>query len=391
MFRPEILAPGGSLEKLKVAVLYGADAVYISGQRYGLRASADNLTDAELELGINFAHARGVKIYVTINGFLHDEDLEGLADFCALLETLKADGIIVSDLGVAKVVQDSCSLALHLSTQSSCLNIASASFWQNEGFSRVVLGREVSIAEASKIRSETGLEVEMFVHGAMCMSYSGRCRISNFTAGRDANRGGCIQSCRFAYGEKGSHENMHLMSSKDLAGLSQLESFSDAEISSLKIEGRMKSVLWVATLTKVYREALDLFIKGELTAKKKSYLESELQTMPHRDYTEASLLSPASSDTIYFSNAAPASNATRQLLGLVLEMHSDEAFVKLYRALRPGAELELLPFTGEAKAFTVDRFYDLLGTELLEAHSGTVVKFKAPENTSAYNILRTLQ
>ncbi|MEM7130206.1 MAG: U32 family peptidase [Chloroflexota bacterium] len=197
--KPELLAPAKNLERLKVAILYGADAVYVGGQKYGLRARADNFTDTELAVGVRFAHKHNAKVYVTLNAFLHDEDFDGLPSYCGFLQEIGVDAVIVSDLGVMRVVDQSSELPIHLSTQASCLNVYAARLWKSLGAKRLILGRELTIAEAGRIRREAEIDVELFIHGAMCMSYSGHCTISNFTAGRDSNRGGCSQSCRFPY------------------------------------------------------------------------------------------------------------------------------------------------------------------------------------------------
>ena len=196
---PELLAPAGNLEKLKIAVLYGADAVYLAGPQFSLRAGTDNFSDVELAEGVRFAHDHRVKVYVTLNAFLHDEELAQLPDYIKFLDTCNVDAVIVSDLGVIATVQQYAPLPLHLSTQASCLNQYAAQLWKNLGVQRIVLGREVSINQAQAIRQAAGIEVEMFVHGAMCMAYSGNCTISNYTQARDSNRGGCVHSCRFPY------------------------------------------------------------------------------------------------------------------------------------------------------------------------------------------------
>ena len=201
---PELLAPAGSLEKLKVAVSYGANAVYLGGQKFGLRSAAENFTIEELEEGVAFAHERNAQVYVVLNSFFHDKDFDTLDEFIKELERLKVDALIVSDPGVISHISKNSNLEIHLSTQASCLNVESAKMWKRLGVTRVVLGREVTVAEAGKIKRESGLEVEMFVHGSMCMAYSGNCVISNYTQGRDSNRGGCAHSCRFDYKLEGN-------------------------------------------------------------------------------------------------------------------------------------------------------------------------------------------
>ena len=197
----ELLAPAGNLNKLKIAVLYGADAVYLAGPKYGLRGASDTFSDTELLDGIQFAHLNNCKIYVTLNAFLHHKELEELPKYVSFLEQSKVDAVIVSDLGVMTVVQQHSKLPVHLSTQASCINIHAAKAWKRLGAKRLVLGREVSLEEAGMIRKASGIEVELFVHGAMCTAYSGNCTISNYTSGRDSNRGGCVQSCRFYYSD----------------------------------------------------------------------------------------------------------------------------------------------------------------------------------------------
>ena len=224
---PELLAPAGSLEKLKVASLYGADAVYLGGQKFGLRAASDNFTFSELIEGVEFAHSNGTLVYVVLNGFLHDQDIEDLGEFVSFLEEIKVDAVICSDLGVVEFVSQNSNLTIHLSTQASCLNSYSGKLWKKMGVKRLILGRECSIEDGAKIKKETGLEVEMFIHGAMCMAYSGNCVISNYTAGRDSNRGGCAHSCRFEYSldvskydtKSTEGKKSFFMSSKDLNGI----------------------------------------------------------------------------------------------------------------------------------------------------------------------------
>lgn len=350
MKKPELLAPAGNLEKLKVAVLYGADAVYLSGGKYGLRAFAGNLTSSELKTATEFAHQYNSKVYVTLNSFLHDSDLEDLGEFCKFLESIKIDAVIVSDLGVVSIVKKHCKIPIHLSTQASCLNTYAAKAWKKLGVSRVVLGRETSILEAAEISKEADLEVETFAHGAMCMAYSGNCTISNYTAGRDSNRGGCIQSCRFEYKQTSSKlplVSSHFMSSKDLESIAHVESFVKNQISSLKVEGRMKSLLYIATITRAYRRAIDAATVGDLTEKLVSELNNEINSVPHRDYTSASLLEPAGHDSIYLSNDAPNDNSDYTMLGIIIAENSNSHIVELYKNINLGDEIEILGFNGE--------------------------------------------
>lgn len=377
MFRPELLAPAGSLEKLKVAVLYGADAVFFSGQRYSLRARADNFTDEELREGIEFAHARNVKTYITLNAFLHDDDLDGLGEFCQFLDSMGVSGVIVSDLGVIDVIQRNSRLAVHLSTQASCLNAASAMFWKAQGVERIVLGREISIHEAAEIKAVSGLEMEMFIHGAMCMAYSGNCVISNYTAGRDSNRGGCIQSCRFQYQQinptTGKQADSFFMSSKDMSGINHIPEFCNAQIDSLKIEGRMKSLFYVASLCRAYRRAIDLYTSGEDISAEIVALDAELNSVPHRDYFEASFTKPAGALSVFQDRQGTIRSGTHQFTGLVLEKNDKYAAVRLYTPMTEDQKIEILPFRGAPIPVHATQVYDLRGNRLSAPRQDCVV------------------
>lgn len=355
-FLPELLAPAGSLEKLKTAILYGADAVYLAGQEFGLRAAADNFTLDELREGVEFAHQRGAKTYVVLNGFLHDSDLESLPSFVRYLKEIHVDAVIVSDPGVALVVREHGPIPLHVSTQASVLNTYGALAWKELGAVRVVLGREVSIKEAELIQREAGIEVELFVHGAMCMAYSGHCVISNFTQGRDSNRGGCAHSCRFSYDVKfptGQRQSSFVMSSKDLEGLRALPEFVNAGIVSLKVEGRMKGPLYAATTTRVYREALDWYkARGHWTDAPWEQWAQELCKLPSRDGTTASLLGPAGKESIYDER----DHLTPQwgLAGTIISATPEHgALVACKQTFTAQDELELVPFTGAASVLSL--------------------------------------
>ena len=196
---PELLSPAGNLEKLKIAINYGADAVYLGLQKFGLRSAAENFNLSELNEGVQYAHQRNAKVFVVLNAYLHDKELEELPAYLKEMEAAGVDAVIVSDLGVVKCVLNHSSIPVHLSTQASCLNYRSAKLWKDMGAERIVLGREISLEQAAKIKEKVDIELEMFIHGSMCMAYSGNCVISNYTQGRDSNRGGCAHSCRFEY------------------------------------------------------------------------------------------------------------------------------------------------------------------------------------------------
>ena len=384
---PELLIPAGSLEKLKVAVDYGADAVYLAGQNFGLRAAADNFTETELRAGIQYAHQNDVKVYVVLNGFLHDDDLQGLPSFVDLLEELAVDAVIVSDLGVIETVKKHSRLEIHLSTQASCLNSYSAKLWKDFGVKRIVLGREVSIAEAQQIKNTCDIEVEMFIHGSMCMAYSGNCTISNFTQGRDSNRGGCAHSCRFEY--KLTHNqvsaNSHFMSSTDLNGLALLEQFIKAGIDSVKVEGRMKSHLYAATVAKVYKEALQSYREyGELPVDLLLNWEEELKKFSHRSYAAANLMNKAGRETI-FDERVHDQNNKFAMVGRVLESSDSDFVMQVRSAFNQGESLEILNVDGPVQNVQVDEILNLKGESIKRTKPSTLVRipFKGIINKNA--------
>ncbi|OZH52496.1 peptidase U32 [Hydrocoleum sp. CS-953] len=394
MWKPELLAPAKNLERLKVAVTYGADAVYVGGQKYGLRARADNFSDYDLEYGVNFAHENHAKVYLTLNAFLHDDDFEGLAEYCQFLEYIGVDGVIVSDLGVVRVVKNSSNLDIHLSTQASCLNSYAGEMWKQFGVKRLIVGREVSVVEGGKIRGQTGIDVEMFIHGAMCMAFSGNCTISNFTAGRDSNRGGCIQSCRFPYqlAEKTDDRPVTFMSSKDLWGIHQIGAFFEHQICSLKIEGRMKSSFYVAVTCRAYRQAIDAYAEGRLTPEMLNQIVAELESIPHRDYDSASLETPAGKDSVY--KQLESSRGTHEYLGIVMETTPENIVLQLVESVRVGDEIEIIPVHGEIMRWKVSELFSVVGDRLEKMRAGNVVcipKTVAPEilnNVEKLNVVR---
>jgi putative protease len=372
-WKPELLAPAKNLERLKVAILYGADAVYVGGQKYGLRARADNFTDYDLNNGVAFAHKYNAKVYVTLNAFLHDADLEGLGDYCQFLESIGIDGVIVSDLGVLRVVRKSSNLNIHLSTQASCLNSSSAELWKQFGVKRLIVGRELSVAETGLIGEKSGIDVEMFIHGAMCMAYSGHCTISNFTAGRDSNRGGCIQSCRLPYTVENQDSNpITFMSSKDLWGVHQIEEFFNHKICSLKIEGRMKSSFYVAMTCKAYRQLIDAYTEEKITPELLNKIVSNLESIPHRDYSSGSLESPADSETVFgqlFGN----NRGTHEYLGIVIDTSSDYLALQLLEPLNVGDEIEIIPPQGEIINWKITQLFSVTGKVLESIQKDSVV------------------
>ena len=300
MEKIELLAPAGDLEKLKMAIMYGADAVYLGGEAFGLRTASKNFTMEEIKEGVEFAHSRNKKIYVTMNIIPHNEDLQGLEDYVLELYNNNIDGVIVSDPGIFSIIRKTTpELPIHLSTQASVTNYETIMFWYELGIRRIVLARELSLKEIEEIieRVPKDLEIEVFIHGAMCISYSGRCLLSNYMTGRDANMGDCAQACRWKYrlveekrpgeyfpvfeDEKGTF----IMNSKDLCMLEHIDKLINAGIKSFKIEGRVKSSYYVATVIRSYRMAIDEYYRDPENYKFNESLLDEIKKVSHRDFT----------------------------------------------------------------------------------------------------------
>ncbi|MGN1333825.1 MAG: U32 family peptidase [Anaerovoracaceae bacterium] len=300
MRKMELLAPAGDLEKLKIAVLYGADAVYFGGKLFSLRAGAGNMTMDEMKEGICFAHERGVKCYLALNIFAHNEDIIPLKEYLTAIKNLCIDAFIASDPGIIALIQEIIPEAeIHLSTQANMTNYQTAKFWYNMGIKRIVLARELTFKEIKELREKTpsDLEFEAFVHGAMCISYSGRCLLSNFMIERDANRGMCAHPCRWKYAlveeqRPGQYypveedgRGTYILNSRDLCMIEYIPELAESGISSLKIEGRMKSVFYVATVVTAYRKAIDAYYANPQRFEFKEDWVKELKKVSHREFT----------------------------------------------------------------------------------------------------------
>ena len=300
MKKPEILAPAGNLDKLKIAIDFGADAVYLGGSRLNLRAFADNFTNEEIAEGVKYAHDRNRKVYVVVNVFPHNEDLIGAEDYIRELSKLNIDAVLASDPSIISIVKEVApELEIHLSTQANNVNWRSAKFWYDMGVKRIVLARELSLEEIKEIRQNLPEEcdLEAFVHGSMCVSYSGRCLLSNYMIGRDSNRGECAQPCRYKYylvEEKRpeqqyeiveDNKGTYIMNSKDLCMIEHIDEVIKAGVFSLKIEGRMKSLYYVAAVVKAYRQAVDAYLKDPDNYKFNPAWMESLNKVSHREYS----------------------------------------------------------------------------------------------------------
>lgn len=319
MRKTELLIPAGSLEVLKVAVLYGADAVYLGGEAFGLRAKAKNFTDEEIQEGIAFAHSRGVKVYITANILAHNRDLEGVEAYFEELKDMGPDALIISDPGVFSIARRVCpEIDIHISTQANNTNYGTYLFWWNLGAKRVVSARELSLEEIRQIRERIPeeMEIESFIHGAMCISYSGRCLLSNFLTGRDANQGACTHPCRWKYslveetrpGEyfpvTENDRGTFIFNSKDLCMIEHIPEMMEAGIDSFKIEGRMKTALYVATVTRAYRLAIDACMRDpEEYRKNMAWYREEIGKCTNREFTTGFYFGKPGPDSQIYENS----------------------------------------------------------------------------------------
>ena len=359
MKKPELLAPAGNMEKLEVAVHYGADAVYLSGKSYGLRSFAGNFTLPQMEDGIRIAHGKGVKVYVTVNTFFRNQDLKNLPDYLVDLQNSGVDAIIVSDPGVISIAREKVpQVTLHLSTQSNTTNWRSVQFWKEQGISRVNLARELPLAEIECIGRKVEIETEVFVHGAMCISYSGRCLLSNYLSHRDSNRGECSQPCRWKYSlmeetrpgvympifEDG--QTSYILSSKDLCLIEHIPTLIQAGIDAFKIEGRMKGIHYVGNVVRVYRRAIDEYINDPDTYVFKAEWLNELKKLSHRGYTTGFFCEePSSGRQNYSCNSYV---QTHDLVGVVKEvLENNEVKTEIRNQVKVGDELEFISRSGE--------------------------------------------
>ncbi len=297
MVKPAIVAPGGSLEKALIALHFGADAVYVGARQFSLRKSATNLSNNELRHLCEHAHGMNKRVYLALNSFPHHTDTPAIIAFLNQIRDIPLDACICADIGMVALIQAHTPFAIHASTQASISNAYSAAYWKSIGASRIVMARELSIAEAGEIKKQVGISVEQFIHGAMCSSFSGKCTISNVTAGRDSNRGGCVQSCRHQYTLANNGEAYHIMNSKDLMGLHHIPDYFHHHIDAVKIEGRMKSALYVANACHQYRMAIDAYAQNP-DAFNPTIYSDPLTQVSNRGFTSASLDSPAGADSI---------------------------------------------------------------------------------------------
>ena len=399
--RIELLAPAGTPEKLQTAFAYGADAAYLGGRAFGLRAFGGNFSHDEMRAAVKAAHAAGKKIYVTVNVFPHNEDIVALPDYLRFLADIRTDAVLVADLGVFMLCREIVpQLPLHISTQANNVNWRTVDAWKQLGARRVVLARELSRAEIREIRAHTDVELEMFVHGAMCISYSGRCLLSNYFTGRDANRGSCAQSCRWKYAlveesRPGAYypiaedeRGTYIMNSKDLCLLPYLDEVIACGVDSLKIEGRMKSVHYVASVVRTYRMALDTCMTDAPYRVQDAWL-TELEKVSHRPYTTGVFFGKTTEkDQIYGTSTYAQSS---DFVGVVRgrDPKTGIALVEQRNRIFVGEELEVFPPTGTVGRFILERMWDETGIPIEVApHPRQIVRMEIPWDVAVDTILR---
>lgn len=373
MMKPELLAPAGDLERLKIALLYGADAVYIGGA-FNLRANADNFKLDDIKKGVEYAHSLGKKVYVTVNIAMHNKEYEKILNYLKELDKIKVDAIIISDPAIIPLTKD-MSFDIHLSTQGSTLNKEAIEFWKGEGVNRIVLARECSKEDIKDIKENIDIELEVFIHGAMCASYSGRCVLSNMFTGRDANRGGCAQICRWdfdLYGDKLlKGDKPFTFCTKDLSMIKYIPDLCELKVDSLKIEGRMRSIYYIATVIKVYRKLIDSYYSGNYSYKE---YEDILNRVANRDSITQFFDGNYSKDVQYYNGRQEITN--QDFLGLVLDYKDGYAKIEQRNYFEKGDMVEVF---GPDKSFNfqIDEIYDEYGNNIdIVRHPKQIVYIK---------------
>jgi len=357
MKKIELLSPAGDLERLKVTLLYGADAVYLGGEKYGLRANATNFTIEEIREGCSFAHRLGKKVYLTLNIVFHNEDMDGVTDYIGSVVDAGIDAFIVSDPFIISYIKSNYpNVEVHLSTQNSTTNYEAVNFFKNQGVDRVVLARELSKREIKEIIDKTGIDIEVFIHGAMCTCFSGRCALSNYVTNRDANRGGCSQVCRFAF--ETPEDKKFTMATKDLNMAKYIPDLIDIGVRSLKVEGRMRSIYYLATVIGSYRTLIDSYYNNKLTDEVMAEEEKILSRVANREVSTHYFMKEADFSDQYYTGRVEISN--QDYLGQVLEYNRESKLIKILERnyFELGDKVELFTPNGDRVQFTVSSLFD---------------------------------
>lgn len=407
MRKVELLAPAGDLEKLKMAIIYGADAVYLGGEAFGLRKGSKNFSVDQIKEGVDFAHERGKKVYLTLNIVPHNKDLVGLEEYVTELYNIDVDAVIVSDPGMYTIIKKVVpKMEIHISTQASITNYETIMFWYNLGARRIVLARELSFEEIKEITSKIpeDLDIEAFIHGAMCMSYSGRCLLSNYMTGRDANMGDCAQPCRYKYavveekrpGEyfpiEENDEGTFIFNSKDLCMIEFIPELINSGIYSFKVEGRVKSSYYVATVLRSYRMAIDAYYKDTENYIYNTKLLEEIKKVSHRDFTTGFYFGKPTDEAQIYSTSSYIRGY--DFLGMVLDYDKETQIATIEQRNRMfiGEEIEI--FGPGVDYFTqkIDKMWDDSGNEIEVApHAQQIIKMKLENEVSKYYLLRKVR
>lgn len=391
MTRVELLSPAGDLERLKVTLLYGADAVYIGGQAYSLRANATNFSLEEIKEGCTFAHKLNKKVYLTLNIVFHNEDMQDVESYIDNVVACGIDAFIVSDPFIISYIKNKHkNVEVHLSTQNSTSNYKAVEYFKNEGVDRVVLAREVGKDGMKEIIEKTGVDIEVFIHGAMCTCYSGRCALSNYVTNRDANRGGCAQVCRFAF--KTTEDKDFTMATKDLNMAEYIKDLIEIGVKSLKVEGRMRSLYYLATVIGTYREIIDRYYNNTLTEDIMKVLEYRLSRVANREVSTQFFLKEADYTDQYYSGRQELSN--QDYLGLITGYDEENNCIILVERnyFKPGDMTEIFTPDGEVYKYKIDKIYDENMQELeLARHPEQVLKLKFPHKLKEYSMIRLIK
>lgn len=382
----EVLSPAGDLERLKWALMYGADAVYIGGYNYSLRANANNFSIQDITEGVDFAHSLGKKVYVTVNILFHNEDLEGLTEYLTTLSDIGVDAFIVSDLAVIKRIRElNLKPEIHISTQESSVNKFAVKFWESVGATRVVLARECSKIDILDIKNNTDAELEVFIHGAMCTSYSGRCVLSNYVTKRDSNRGGCSQVCRFIFKTK-KYDDFQI-ASKDLSMIDHIPELVDMGVSSLKIEGRMRSMYYIATVVNTYKNVVTLYKEGKLTNELMEYYKRVLNRLSNRENKSQFFTGDVNVSDQYYTGRKEVSN--QDFLGVVLDYTDNVMKIEQRNNFKVGDTIEVFGPNTLATKIKVDSIINEENESVSVAnHPQEVLYVKVPFKVEKNDILR---
>ena len=385
----ELLSPAGDLERLKIALLYGADAVYIGGREYSLRANATNFSIEEIKEACSFAHKLGKKVYQTVNIVFHNEDIDGIYDYLKEAVDAGIDAFIVSDPFIISYIRKNFpQVEVHVSTQNSTTNIETVKFFQKEGVARVVPARELSKEEIKELVS-TGCDIEVFIHGAMCTFFSGRCTLSNYVTNRDSNRGGCSQVCRFVFNIDSNDEHKFTMATKDLNMAEHIKELIDIGVASLKVEGRMRSHYYLATVISSYRKIIDACYSNTLTDDLIKQQEKILSRVANRETSTHYFNHLADETDQYYTGRQELSN--QDYLAYVLSYDDNTGMVTISERnyFEPGTEVEIFMPSGKVISFIIDKIYDNDMNELEKAcHPEEILKIKVPDKVEEHSMMR---